>query len=138
MKKNYVLLLLAVFALVFTSCSKDKDEDEDESINSSTIEGRWKLTSATITYAGNTESIADESDNTEWVFNKGKIEAYEDGTLGETGTYKIAGNKLTISAPGEPDTVFTIDELTSTAMKLSVSETDSGVTYIIRLTFRKV
>jgi uncharacterized protein YxeA len=88
------VLLIAAFAAMAVSCSKD-----DEDNNNNPLVGKWGYIETKLTYTVNNELFdvnISQNDYHTLVFNKNGSfeEKHETATL--SGTYTVAGNKLTV------------------------------------------
>ncbi len=131
-KLLFVMLLCAVAAVSFTSCSKD----DDESIDKNKIIGTWKAKQVQVD--GDWITIPSNSRYSM------SMTFYEDGKYyGESdffgtgyGTYKISGNSIKTYVDGEYMYTYRINSITySTAEVTMIDEYSSSDSYLdIRLT----
>ena len=141
------LIILFVFALVtglnFTSCSSD-----NESSSSSSIVGKWNFSKFSITSSGVTSPEEDYDDNEAgcpkdyFEFKNGGVfnnASYSGSTCVidlSSGTWVQSGNTVTLTIDNEV-IIFQVVSVTSSTLKVKTTETDSGVTYTINITFTK-
>ena len=130
-------MLFAIMSVSLISCG-----DDDEIGGRDTLVGKWQCTwsQGYENYANNPEY------NDEWneegdftvTFN-------EDGTVvadGDTGKWKLEGDKLTIiyayDDDSEDNEVYTVLKLTDSELILESSEKDSDYEYYDKSTFQKI
>jgi Lipocalin-like domain len=133
--KNAKLILAALFvsATVFTACSKD-----DDKTTAAPLEGKWYLSKVGASVSGveqlnaYTNECSTKKDYVEFVtggvFNS---VSYDDTCTADTstGTWTRNGNTITTVSDGETD-VETITNLTSSELKISSKDLDTGITEV--------
>ena len=129
------LVLVSLFAIGLTSCSKD-DDSSNGGGGSAALEGSWRYTMEGHKVGGEEflETYIHNCDaNKDYVrFNSGgtmsdywyDIDCNEDVS---TGTWSKSGNTITATMGGE-STTATITELTSTTLKVEFP--DGGITTV--------
>ena len=136
MKKLLILFVaVATASLTFTSCSKD-------SAAAPSIVGKWAYSKSGTIVSGQ-EVLQDH--NHAATCTKDHMEFLAGGTFTDksysgsscdestaSGTWTKSGSTFTVTFDQQPPIVTTIASLTSTALKLTF--TDSGTTYIITFT----
>lgn len=142
------LIMLFVFTLVsglnFTSCTSDNES----SSSSSSIVGKWNFSKFTTTVSGVTSPEMDWADN-EPGCPKNYVEFKTDGVFNgasysgstcvldiSSGTWVQSGSTVTLTL-GTEVTTFQVVSVTSSTLKIKTTETDSGVTYTLNVTFTK-
>jgi len=141
------LIILFVFALVtilnFTSCSSD-----NESSSSSSIVGKWNFSKFSTTFNGVTSPEMDYDGNesgcpkdyvefkTGGVFNEGDYTGSTCVLDQLAGTWVQSGSTITLTEGTDVVTVQVVS-VTSSTLKVKSTETDSGVTITINITFTK-
>lgn len=141
------LIVLFVFALVtvlnFNSCSSD-----NESSSSSSVTGKWNFSKFSTTVSGVTSPEMDWADNepgcpknyvefkTGGVFNGASYSGSTCVLDISSGTWVQSGNTFTLTL-GTEVTTFQVVSVTSSTLKIKTTETDSGVTYTLNVTFEK-
>ncbi|WP_303310120.1 lipocalin family protein [Hymenobacter sp. BT730] len=155
--KTNLKFIAAALLLAVTACDKDKDSSPSPSVTENQlVEKNWQMSAMTISPALESE-VGPISDLYAWMpscskddfirFEKnGSFRGDEGGSKCDeedpqttsTGTWTLTdGNKkLTTVENGESQT-FTVDNLSKEELKLSLQETEEGVTYTVVTTFRK-
>jgi hypothetical protein len=144
MKKIIVLFAFALISILnFTSCSS-----EDDSSTSSSIVGKWNFSKISTTINGVTSPEMDYDDNelgcpkdfvefkTGGIYTEGDYSGSTCLLDSSAGTWVQSGSNITITQGTD---VFTAEvvSVTSTTLKVKATETDSGVTITINITFTK-
>lgn len=155
--KTNLKLVAAALLLVVTACDKDKDSSPNPAASENQlVEKNWQMSAMTISPAIESEA-GPISDLYAWMpgcskddfmrFEKNgtfkgdegasKCED-EDPQTTSTGTWTLtdSNKKLTMVEDGETQT-FKVDNLSKDELKLSLQETEDGVTYTLVTTFRK-
>ena len=143
------IIILFVFTLVsvlnFTSCSND---DDSPSPATDSIVGKWNFSKLSTTIDGVTSPEFDYDDNdpgcpkdflefkTGGVFNEGEYSGSSCVLDSSSGTWTQSGSTITITEGTDVITVQLVS-VTSTTLKVKVTETDNGVTMILNITFTK-
>ncbi|GGG55239.1 DUF5004 domain-containing protein [Hymenobacter glacieicola] len=152
MKKLPVFLSLLASTLVFASCEKEieqiKDPAQEVAAAATTVQskpellaaGPWHLTSLTLATAapGATATPAvdifprmkpAQRDNLHsfatsgaYTLDEAAVKAYPEAPQQSTGTWKLAGDSLTISQP-DVTRHFAVEELTSTTLRIKLTQT---------------
>ena len=145
MKKNYLFLLLAFFCLAFTSCGDDDEPTPDT--RSLLVNKNWIYTAYTATDGTRTEDYFNNAepcnqddiwrfeDNGYYQMNEGATKC--DATYAqiyETGIWELTGNTLTIINSGN-ELVCTIEEISTTTLKLNFTQQSQGLRIKYNLTF---
>ena len=141
------LIMLFVFTLVsslnFTSCTSD-----NESSSSSSIVGKWNFSKVSITSSGVTSPEEDWDENepgcpknyvefkTGGVFNDASYSGSTCVLDISSGTWAQSGSTVTLTDGTEVIT-FQVVSVTSSTLKVKVTETDNGVTITLNITFTK-
>jgi hypothetical protein len=155
--KTNLKFVAAALLLALTACDKDKDSSPNPAASENQlVDKNWQMSAMQISPAMETEA-GPISDLYAWMpgcskddflrFEKNgtfkgdegssKCED-EDPQTTSSGTWTLTdGNKkLTMVEDGEPQT-FTVVNLSKEELKLSLQETEEGVTYTLVTTFRK-
>ncbi|MCS6796240.1 MAG: lipocalin family protein [Raineya sp.] len=148
-RTNYILLILGVFLALttFSGCKKKKQDPSPQE----RILGKWRITAWTIREGNNVFDLYAIMDacakDDYWEFRTGGVLAINEGATKcspsdpqeTTGNYTLSadGKTLTITESGS-NTVFEVVELSSTTMKLKITQTNNGVTVTSEITFTKI
>ncbi|WP_375558691.1 lipocalin family protein [Bernardetia sp. OM2101] len=133
MQKNFlfIVLILLVSSLSFSSCNKD-DEETKTDLLASRWEGETVTTNATLNGVAFPVDVQDLSGSFIEFKSNGTYTSDDNGTFDGSGTWKFSnGEKDVIFDEGTDDeTTFTITSLSSSDLKLSYSEeeTEDGLT----------
>ncbi|WP_170172752.1 DUF5004 domain-containing protein [Hymenobacter rigui] len=158
MKKLPVFLSLLASTLVFASCEKEieeiKDPAQEVAAAAETVQskpellaaGPWHLTSLTLTTAAQgaaaTPAVdilprmkAAQRDNLHtfktdggYVLDEAALKAYAEAPQQVTGSWKLAGDSLTVSQPNVTRHFF-VEELTTTTLRVKLTQKgDQGAT----------
>lgn len=148
--KKVIILFVSVLALgmTFTSCSNDDDSPAPAPASAS-VEGKWNFSKVSVTENG-VVTIPEE----DWEHEPGCIkdyielkaggvynEVYYIGSVCEldssAGTWSKSGNIITITLEGGEIISAEIASVSSSVLKVKISETDAGITTVTTLTFTK-
>lgn len=150
--KTFALLGVICTSVVFTSCKKDDDKKEETPAAS--IEGTWKMTAQTMTVnlgtgdtTMNTYADMEACEKDDLVrFNADKTVTNLAGatkcdpsepTSESGGTWALSSDQKTLTVTdGSPD-VFTVVTLNTTTLKLKMTDSSRGMTYVMNATFTK-
>ena len=141
------LIILFVFVLVtglnLTSCSSD-----NESTSSSSIVGKWNFSKYSTTFNGVTSPEMDYDGNesgcpkdfiefkTGGVYNEGDYSGSTCVLDSFAGTWVQSGSNITITEGTDVITAQVVS-VSSSVLKVKATETDSGVTITVNITFVK-
>lgn len=136
--KNLKFLSFMLFAIMSVSLISCGDDD-DEIGGRDTLVGKWQCT-----WSEGYEKYAEHYD--EWNEEDDFVITFnEDGTVisdGETGKWKLEGDKLTITYiyddEFEESEICTVLKLTDSELVLESSEKDSDYEYYEKSTFKKI
>jgi hypothetical protein len=145
MKKIITLLIVTLsLGMISISCSND----ESNNSSTSSVVGKWNFSKMSTVINGIASPEIDYDDN-EVGCPKDYLELKDGGVYNEgdyydsactldlsTGTWVKNGNTLSITSNGETFSVEVVS-VTSTELKLKVSQTDNGITFIINVTLIK-
>lgn len=147
MKKSLILsAFILVSVLNFTSCSSEDVSSPTAATDE--LVGKWNFSKFSTSFNGVTTPELDYDDNepgcpkdylefkTGGVFNNGEYSGSTCVLDSESGTWTQSGSTITIT---EGTDVFTAQlvSVTSSELKLKVTETDNGITITVNLTFTK-
>jgi hypothetical protein len=155
--KTNLKLVAAALLLAVTACDKDKDSSPNPAASENhLIDKNWQMSAMTVSPAMETEA-GPLSDLYAWLppcskddflrFEKNGTFKGDEGaskceeedpqtTSNGTWTLTESNKKLTMVEDGETQT-FTVVNLSKEELKLSLQETEDGVTYTLLTTFRK-
>lgn len=145
MKKIIILLLSTlVLGTTYTSCNNN---DDDDSTATASVEGKWNVSKVSETQNG-VVTLPEEDYVHEPGCMKDYIELKPDGVYNEAyygsgcaldltiGTWSKSGNIITITQ--EADIISAeVVSLSSSVLKVKISDTDSGITTVTTVTFTR-
>jgi len=146
MKLNLFIVLLATCtALSFASCKKEDAASKKELLTT----GTWKVVALTAQAGPVTYDLykeMDDCDKDDYLtfkpdgvieYNAGATKCEEDDAQVETGTWKFTDNETKlVMGEGEEKQEATILSLTKSELKVSTTETESGITATVIATFK--
>lgn len=140
------ILFASALALVFVACKKDKDEDTATPITMQSLSGTYAMGAVTVKMGTSpeqdvTNSVYDpcEKDDHVTLASTGTVTYIDAGTRcsppGDgTGTWSLTAGNTKISMDGVE---MTIQSFTNNVLKLTETETISGMTYTYTITYNK-
>lgn len=117
--KRILLIVLSMIAII--GCSKK--EDDKPAFTQEQLEGRWKWVDTRLPDGKLFSQILSTQDyrsrlNSSFITVRGNTASYTSGEETNSGTYKLIGSTVQISAEGETHNIFEIIKITKENLEL--------------------